>query len=238
MQDCKTRISTYTLCKRSSRLWQAGFRTFAEREARHGLPQKVDPDSLLPEDVYEDLVPVLRNDVRDQWKHRIQAGIGSKRIFIWRIKMNKYERWIKVHIKSEGISGWSWDQLGFIPWKATSFQPENLNSEWSDFCGFLQISRPVKSIMLENSFDGFCLGVTLFFGSMAGGFYERTNPSFARMETWMRHWRVSLSMAFRSWRSDRSPNAPGWGVKFCGDLTIKNEWVMLSNNQKKCVNGS
>ena len=54
--------------------WQAGFRTFAEREACHGLPQKVDPDSLLPEDVYEDLVPVLRNDVRDQWKHRIQAG--------------------------------------------------------------------------------------------------------------------------------------------------------------------
>ena len=104
MQDCKTRISTYTLCKRrSSRLWQAGFRTFAEREARHGLPQKVDPDSLLPEDVYEDLVPVLRNDVRDQWKHRIQAGIGSKRIFIFirRIKMNKgtHQEWRHLWLK-------------------------------------------------------------------------------------------------------------------------------------------
>lgn len=62
-------------CQRSLGLVpEAGFRTFAEREARHGLPQKVDPDSLLPEDVYEDLVPVLRNDVRDQWKHRIQDG--------------------------------------------------------------------------------------------------------------------------------------------------------------------
>ena len=33
---------------------------------------------MLPEDVYEDLVPVLRKDVRAQWQQRMEAFCGEK----------------------------------------------------------------------------------------------------------------------------------------------------------------
>ena len=47
---------------------EAGFRSYAERQSVRDLPQKASP--LLPEDVYEDLVPVLRKEVLEQWKRR------------------------------------------------------------------------------------------------------------------------------------------------------------------------
>lgn len=57
---------------------QAGFHTFHEREAFRGLPQLRHDDVMLPEDVYEDLVPVLRKDVRAQWQQRMEAFCGEK----------------------------------------------------------------------------------------------------------------------------------------------------------------
>jgi len=51
---------------------EAGFHTFHEREAFRGLPQLRHDDVMLPEDVYEDLVPVLRKDVRAQWQQRME----------------------------------------------------------------------------------------------------------------------------------------------------------------------
>lgn len=57
---------------------EAGFHTFHEREAFRGLPQLRHDDVMLPEDVYEDLVPVLRKDVRAQWQQRMEAFCGEK----------------------------------------------------------------------------------------------------------------------------------------------------------------
>ncbi len=59
---------------------QAGFHTFAEREAFRGLPQQRHDDAMLPEDVYEDLVPVLRKDVRAQWQQRMEAWKVRKKV--------------------------------------------------------------------------------------------------------------------------------------------------------------
>ncbi|CAJ1373349.1 unnamed protein product [Effrenium voratum] len=53
---------------------EAGFRTFAERETVR-VPQRNDPGSVelpLPEDVYEELVPLLRSEVQGRWKCRIE----------------------------------------------------------------------------------------------------------------------------------------------------------------------
>ncbi|CAK9076126.1 CRAL-TRIO domain-containing protein C3H8.02 [Durusdinium trenchii] len=75
----------------------AGFRTYAERESLRGMPRKTDPDSvpLLPEDVYEDLVPVLRNDEGDlDEKLRVQLKHGfpeledlESSIGLWRAQL-------------------------------------------------------------------------------------------------------------------------------------------------------
>lgn len=55
---------------------EAGFRTYTERQSVRDLPQRASP--LLPEDVYEDLVPVLRREVMDQWKRREDRWISGQ----------------------------------------------------------------------------------------------------------------------------------------------------------------
>mmetsp|Transcript_419 Transcript_419/g.866 ORF Transcript_419/g.866 Transcript_419/m.866 type:complete len:388 (-) Transcript_419:152-1315(-) len=54
---------------------EAGFRTYAERESIRQLPEpSFRDDLLLEEDVYEDLVAVLKDEILELWKKRLQDG--------------------------------------------------------------------------------------------------------------------------------------------------------------------